>query len=68
MSNSLDPDQVGPDLGTSCLPRLSADDTGRQRVITVPIVGNAVNLASQLQYMSKPQLSTKLSYISMAAR
>ena len=36
MSNSLDPDQarqfVGPDLGPNCLPRLSADDTGRQRV------------------------------------
>ena len=32
----LDPDQarqfVGPDLGPKCLPRLSADDTGRQRV------------------------------------
>ena len=36
MSNSLAPDQarrfVGPDLGPNCLPRLSADDTGRQRV------------------------------------
>ena len=36
MSNSSDPDQarriVGPDLGPNCLPRLSADDTGRQRV------------------------------------
>ena len=36
MSNSLDPDQarrfVGPDLGPNCLPRISADDTGRQRV------------------------------------
>ena len=36
MSNSLDPDQarrfVGADLGPNCLPRLSADDTGRQRV------------------------------------
>ena len=36
MSNSLDPDQarrfVGPDLGPNCLPRLSADDTARQRV------------------------------------
>ena len=35
MSNSLDPDQarqnVGPDLGPSCLQRLSADDTKRQR-------------------------------------
>ena len=38
MSNSLDPDQarrfVGPDLGPNCLPRLSADDTSRQRVNT----------------------------------
>ena len=36
MSNILDPEQarrfVGPDLGPNCLPRLSADDTGRQRV------------------------------------
>ena len=36
MSNSLDPDQarrvVGPDLGPNCLPRLSAEDIGRQRV------------------------------------
>ena len=36
MSNSLDPDHarrfVGPDLGPNCLSRLSADDTGRQRV------------------------------------
>ena len=36
MTNSLDSDQarriVGPDLGPNCLPRLSADDTGRQRV------------------------------------
>ena len=36
MSNSLDPDQarrfVRPDLGPNCLPRLSADGTGRQRV------------------------------------
>ena len=40
MSNSLDPDQarrfVGPDLGPNCLPRLSADDTGRQRVNESP--------------------------------
>ena len=38
MSNSLDPDQarrfVEPDLGPNCLPSLSADDTGRQRVNT----------------------------------
>ena len=36
MSNSLDPDQarqyVRPDQGPNCLPRLSADNTGRQRV------------------------------------
>ena len=36
MSNSLDPDQgrriVRSDLGPNCLPRLSTDDTGRQRV------------------------------------
>ena len=34
-SHSLDPDQdkhyVGPDLGPSCLKRLSADDSSRQR-------------------------------------
>ena len=30
MSNSLDPD--GPDLGPNCLPRLSVDNTGIQRV------------------------------------
>ena len=36
MSNSLDPDQtghlVGPDRGSNCLKRLSADDTSRQGV------------------------------------
>ena len=36
VSNSLDPDQacrfVRPDLGPNCLKRLSAEDTGRQRV------------------------------------
>ena len=34
MSNSLDRDQarrIGRDLGPNSLPRLSADDTGRQR-------------------------------------
>ena len=40
MSNSLDPDQarqfVGPDLGPNCLPRLSANDTGRQIVNSEP--------------------------------
>ena len=42
VSNSLDPDQdrhfVGPDLGSNCLQRLSADykkfSAGMQRVIT----------------------------------
>ena len=42
MSNSLDPDQarrfVGPDLGPNCLPRLSADDTGRQRVKATALI------------------------------
>ena len=36
VSNSLDPDQernsAGPDLVPNCLKKLSADDTGRQRV------------------------------------
>ena len=35
MSNGLDPEArrfVGPDLSPNCLQRLSADDTGRQRV------------------------------------
>ena len=36
MSNSLDPDQarhfVGPDLGSNCLQRLSADNASRRRV------------------------------------
>ena len=36
MSNRLDPNQarqiVGPDLGPNCLQRLSADNTGRERV------------------------------------
>ena len=36
MSSSLDPDQalrfVRPDLGPNCLPRLSADNTGRQSI------------------------------------
>ena len=44
MSNSLDSDQarriVGPDLGPNCLPKLSADDTGRQRVKQFEIPGS----------------------------
>ena len=39
MPNSLDPDEAGqfvwPDLGPNCLPRLSADDTGRQKSLIV---------------------------------
>ena len=39
VSNSLDPDQarhfVGPDLGSNCLQRLSADDTGSRRHLQV---------------------------------
>ena len=51
MSNSLDPDQarhfVGPDLGPSCLQRLSADDTMRQRVNSAPdlLVGKELMLS-----------------------
>ena len=37
VSNSLDPDQnrhsVGPDLGSNCLQKLSADDTDRGKVL-----------------------------------
>ena len=32
VSNSLDLDQVGPELGPNCLQSLSADDTSIQRV------------------------------------
>ena len=36
MPNRLDPDQnVRPDLGPNCLQRLLADDTSRQRVISM---------------------------------
>ena len=48
MSNSLDPDQarrfVGPDLGPNCLPRLSADGTGRQRVNVIAEVTDAYQI------------------------
>ena len=57
MSKGLDPDQarnsVGPDLGTNCLLRFSADDTGRQRVkqITVQVTSqeNASYRTSRLK-------------------
>ena len=52
MSNSLDPDQarrfVGPDLGPNCLPRLSADDTGRQRVNSNPRFPFFITLGANL--------------------
>ena len=52
MSNSLDPDQarriVGPDLGPNCLPRLSADDTGRQRVHVMFIHLDTLGLNNEL--------------------
>ena len=39
MSNSLDPDQarhfVGPDLGSNCLQKLTAEDTSRLRVLLI---------------------------------
>ena len=39
VSNSLDPDQarhfVGPDLGPNCLQRLSADDTGSDKELSM---------------------------------
>ena len=58
MSNSWDPDQarlfVRPDLGPNCLPRLSADDTGRQRAKGV------------CSYLNKKKLSvTTLSQIQL---
>ena len=42
VSNSLDPGQaqlfVRPDLGSDCLQRLSADNTSRQRLLTLCIL------------------------------
>ena len=52
MSNSLDPDQarqfVGPDLGPNCLPRLSADDTGRQRVKVHTVIQQCIDVQVSL--------------------
>ena len=48
VSNSLNPDQagqnVGPDLGPNCLPRLSAEDTCRQSVIQNRSVADLMGL------------------------
>ena len=54
MSNSLDPDQarpmVWPDLGPNCLLRLSADDTGRQRLhISALLCKNRINALDSVQ-------------------
>ena len=47
VSNSFDPDQarcvVVPDLRPNCLPRLSADDTRKQRVKTILFVNRALS-------------------------
>ena len=52
MSNSLDPDQarqfVRPDLGPNCLPKLLADDTGRQRVKPIPMLGNFTHFLTRI--------------------
>ena len=67
MSNSLDPDQVrrivGPDLGPNCLPRLSADNIGRQRVKDY---GSEINLS--LVYISPPFLDWVHPYVPFLAQ
>ena len=49
MSNRLDPDQarhnVGPDLDPSCLQRLSANDTSKQRVKVGVVLGKVNSLS-----------------------
>ena len=56
MSNSLDPDQdghfVGPDLGTNCLQRLSADDIGRQRVYSFKNKSRLIIILSHMSDIS----------------
>ena len=58
MSNSLDPNQarriVGPDLGPNCLPRLSANDTGRQRVKVNNIPSKVSGAPWEHQVQEKP--------------
>ena len=54
MSNSLDPDQarriIGPDLGPNSLPRLSADNTGRQRVNVFKVMSNKIVCDKQYSF------------------
>ena len=47
---------VGPDLGPSCLPRLSVDDTGRQRVNGLRI------LSRDIKYFKPPASKFKDDY------
>ena len=62
MSNSLDPDQarrfVRPDLGPNYLPRLSADDTDRQR-----IKGSARQSMAFFQFLSLILIAMMLLYV-----
>ena len=65
MSNSLDPDQirrfVGPDLGPNCLPRLSADDNGRQRVNGFVFLDpNHLNISSNLVTGNTGSVTSKI--------
>ena len=54
MSNRLDPD--GPDLGPNCLPKLSADVTGKQELNnTGRKVGRSI--ARKLQLLNLPKAS-----------
>ena len=62
ISNSLDPYQaqrlVGPDLGPNCLPRLSADDTGRQSVKLLDITEYGIDGA-----LARIQCSRMILYV-----
>ena len=53
MSNSLDSEIVGPDLGPNCLPWLSAGDTGRQRVKGSTCISKMVSYTFKLPFISK---------------
>ena len=66
MANSLDPDQarrfVGPDLGPNCLPRLSADDTGRQRVKVWGLPPVSVSMSNTNQPLESQRLPRHLKF------
>ena len=73
MSNSLDPDQarrfVGPDLGPNCLPRSSADDTGRQRVDTVLVLmPESLTLKANIRHSTQYVFGTGYSHKSRIMR